>query len=64
MLILDANVTVEKIEINEKNKSKNWWQCCTYVSLSYVPGFYIALQYVLTPHSAEQAVHSAGEWSV
>jgi len=30
----------------------------------YVPGFYIALQCVLTPHSALQAVCFAGEWSV
>jgi len=40
---------------------------CMYVCMyvyRYIPGFYIALQYVLTPHSAEQAVHSAGEWSV
>jgi len=34
-----------------------------YVSV-YVPGFYIALQCVLTQHSAEQEVHSAGAWSV
>jgi len=37
---------------------------CNCVCNMYVLAFYIALQCVLTLNSAEQAVHSAGEWSV
>jgi len=50
------------VKVDAINKIHDSINVCIHVPV--VPGFYIVLKCVLTPHSAEQTVHSAREWSV